>query len=140
MEKRKAQTSLEFLIVLVAFFSVLMLFVPMIAKIHHSGILALEKKKATAFSQELLQTLDEFSLLANGSKKQLKVNASLKWEIEFTSGELLLEIFSKELNKSISLNETLPVQTSSLQFSCEGECLLEIEKQNNEIQIIILQY
>lgn len=140
MKSKKAQASLEFLIVLVAFFSLLLLFTPTITKLHYTGLLALEKKKAETFAVSLQQTLKEFSLLANGSKKSLAVKASIPWEISLTGNHLQLELHSRELNKTAALNYSLAFPVNSLQVTCTKECVFEIEKQHNTIQLTITQH
>lgn len=132
----KAQASLEFLIVLTAFFSLLLIFTPMIAKIHHTGILALEKKRAQNFAEEFSQTLEEFSLLANGSKKQLKIKPLLEWKIT-ASNSLHIELHSEELQKTSEINHQLPIPTNYSQVTCTEECTFQIQKQFNSIQVTV---
>lgn len=136
LKQKKAQVSLEFLIVLVAFFSLLLIFTPIIARIHNIGVLALEKKKAQAFAEEFSQTLDEFSLLSDGSKKQLQIKTLIPWKIEITEKELLIELQANSEEKEAStVSKKFSQKINPSSTYCEMECVFVIEKIFSKIQV-----
>ena len=133
LKKQKGQLSLEFLILLAAFFSVLLLFLPSIAKLHSSSMLALEKKKAVSFAEDLVQAISELQFLSDGSKKLIEINAYLEWQIGIGEKEISIEF--SDSDKKISVNEILPIELNPAIFSCSGKCLFSIQKQNGSITI-----
>ena len=106
-KKLSAQVSLEYLIVLAAFFSVLLLFAPLISSIYFNSVFSLDLKQAKSFSLEFKNALKELSVLENGSVKSISFNPLNEWSIKAEGKLLQVEIESKDLKKKKTIETEL---------------------------------
>jgi hypothetical protein len=122
----KGQLSLEYLLLLAAFFSVLLLFVPLISEIYHVGIFGLDARNAKTAAFSIQQTLNDFSLLADGSSKSFKLKPLLEWRISFKGQRMVFSVYSAKLNKEKTFSMSFSSKTvnSTKTISKETEMLL----------------
>ena len=134
--KASAQVSLEYLILLAGFFSVLALIVPQTIKLFEVSIFTLDAKNASAFSQELSSTINELSILEDGSIKTISFTPLLEWRISSQNNIIQIEVIDEKIQKqklfSIQTNEEIVsfIQTFSSKSSIKlaksaGKILIE---------------
>jgi uncharacterized protein (UPF0333 family) len=88
MLEEKGQLSLEFLIILAAFFSILLLVLPFLIQAYDLAELGLNRKTAEIFLSEVKGKTSQLNLLSDGSCFELKVTPIQPWEIEFDNNNL----------------------------------------------------
>ena len=111
--KCKAQVSLEYLILLAGFFSVLALIIPQTIKLFEASVFALDAKNASAFSQEISAAINELSILEDGSIKSISFSPLLEWNISAQNNSIQIEV----INEKIAKNKVFSIQTNTDLFS-----------------------
>ncbi len=108
----KAQISLELILVMSVFFSVLLLFTPLISKTFFLGIYALDVIKAKNFSDSFSITVNELNSMSNESKIILTAEPLMEWKIKLEQEKLFLVIIGKQEKQKEFVSEqfnTLPL-------------------------------
>ncbi len=95
----KGQISLEFLLLMSAFISFLLLFTPLISKTFFSGIYALDSVKAKNFSDSFIVSARELNSMSNDSKITLNAKPLLKWKISYKNKKLNVVVLLEKYNK-----------------------------------------
>lgn len=111
--KAKAQISLEYLILLAGFFSVLALIIPQTIKLFEISVFVLDAKNASAFSQEIFAAINELSILEDGSIKTISFNPLLEWNISSQNNAVQIEVIDEKIGRQ----KFFSVQTSTEMFS-----------------------
>ena len=68
-EKMRGQISLEYMIVLSALFSVILVFMPMISETYDAGLFAVDVLNAKQFSNDFSNSLSELNFFSDGARK-----------------------------------------------------------------------
>jgi|SRR3989344_6170857 len=131
----KAQTSLEFLIVLAGFFSVLALIVPSTLNLFHASVFALDSKNAENFSQQLLSAIEELGILENGSTKTLSLHPMLEWVVSANNNSITVQVNSEKLEKTKTFNFKTNSDISYFAHSFFSKSAIKLSKQNGRISI-----
>jgi len=137
--KSNAQASLELILLMSVFFSVLLLFIPLISKTLFLGIFALDASKAKAFSDSIEVSVRELNSMSEESKIALTANPSLKWKIKSdqqqTTITVLLEKYNKEKTFTSKTFNAIPfpellIEEKTLFFLTKTDkgILIEIQK------------
>lgn len=137
--KAKAQVSLELILVMSVFFSVLLLFIPLISKTLFLGIYALDVSRAKSFSDSLEVSVRELNSMSEDSKITLNANPLLEWKIRAEEKEINLKVLLKKYEKEkeltsnafnlIPFSETLiKEKTAFILTKTEKGVLVEIQK------------
>lgn len=134
---QKAQVSLEYLIVLAALISVILVFMPLIIETQKAGIFALDVMKAESFSKSFANSLSEMRLLGEGTKKVFELEPLGVWEISCEKGILTLKVKSREIKNEKILMQEFSSASDKLKFSflIEKRAYLTIEKSSAGISI-----
>ncbi|MDO8537364.1 MAG: hypothetical protein Q7S21_00605 [archaeon] len=98
----KAQVSLEFLILLAGFFSVLAITIPASINLFEVSVFALDARNASIFLEQISSTVEELSILEDGSLKTLSFNPMLEWRIVLQNNEIRIEVFGEKIGKQKS--------------------------------------
>jgi uncharacterized protein (UPF0333 family) len=129
---KKAQSSLEFLLVLMVFLSFFFLFLPAIKNVSDSVFFGINVLQAKSFSENLQSTVEKASLLADGTTLKLKFRSNGN-----------VKIFSENNILKIQLSSQNNIKTFSVSFPNEiffetvfsGEKIFLIKKLNENISI-----
>ena len=131
----KAQVSLEYLLLLGAFFSFLLLFFPLLQQTYYAGIFAFDVRAAQSFSDSFQSSVREFSVLGDGSKRILEASPATEWKIEAEKNILKIEIFQEKLKKKKEIKRELVHPVSPINFSAKKPFSVFFEKQDGKILI-----
>lgn len=134
---QKAQVSLEYLIVLAALISVILVFMPLIIETQKAGIFALDIIKAESFSKSFADSISEMQFLGEGTKKVFEVEPLGIWEIECNNGILTLKVKSREIKNEKVITQAFSSPSNKLKcsFSVENRAYLTIEKNHSGISV-----
>lgn len=127
----KAQVSLEYLLVLLAFFGAFALLLPFYSAAFSAGIFALDSMNAKRFSESIQDSVSKLIVLGNGSSIQISADPSLEWKIFSEKNELFIALESNGVQKSFSVSFPNEINFSETVFSSEKGFL--IKKDNGKI-------
>ena len=134
----RGQTSLEFLLVVTALFSIFLLFFPLLEKSFSAGIFALNIQKADRFLENLRHAGEKSVLFQTTFEFSEKTDSGIDWLFECSQNKLFLTIiqlktnFEKEL--SIDFIENL---NCSLPARVNGKFNVEIFHANNVLNVLM---
>jgi len=134
-----AQVSLELMLLMSVFFSVLLLFAPLISKTFFLGIYALDSARAKNFSDSFTVAVTELNSMSNESKIQLTAKPLLEWKIRMKDQILNIDVVLSKYKKINSFSSQqfniIPFQELSLNAETvfilsktEKGILIEIQK------------
>ncbi|MFA5125544.1 MAG: hypothetical protein WC462_00895 [archaeon] len=130
---QKAQSSLEYLLLLAAFFAVLGLVLPVISNTTQSFLSAEDDLLAKHIYEEVQEQVNLMSFLGNGSVKQLEF-VPAKFITLYSSGN---DLFIESENKKFSVVFPSPPLIPKQEFS--GKFLIRILKNKNDVQVFVVQ-
>lgn len=132
---KKGQLSLEYMILLAAFFSALLIFMPLLINIQSLGIFAEDVKSAELFLSNIKNSADALLLFGNGSKKSLESPILTSWTISSSQNKLFLKVKSTEPPKEklleIELNEPISIEEKTF----ENSISLVLQKESDIISL-----
>jgi len=129
----KAQSSLEYLLLLASFFAVLGLVLPVISATTQSFLGAEDDLLAKHISQEVQEQVNLMAFLGNGSVKQLEFIPAKFIRLYSSGNELFIESENKKFNVTFSTPQLILKQ----EFS--GKFLIKILKNQNTVQVFVIQ-
>lgn len=132
---QKAQLSLEFLLVMAGFVLVFALFVPIAVKSTKNTFYALEIQKAKSFLSNFKNSVQETTILSNGTVKEIKAKPLTKWFFSVKNRTAEIKIENNALNREHSIKETLSLNLPEFSAEFEKQSVLRIEKSNGKIFI-----
>ncbi len=94
-----AQISLELILITAAFFSFLLLFLPLIQKTLFLGLFALDVSNAKAFCNSVEVSARELNSMSSGSKITLTAKPLNEWIIKSDKNKFFLAVYSENYNK-----------------------------------------
>ncbi|PIN99283.1 MAG: hypothetical protein COT90_00195 [Candidatus Diapherotrites archaeon CG10_big_fil_rev_8_21_14_0_10_31_34] len=97
--KSKGQVSLELILVMSVFFSVLLLFIPLISKTFFLGSYVLDVSRAKSFSDSLEISVRELNSMSKDSKITLTANPLLEWKIKSEEQQTTITVLLKKYAK-----------------------------------------
>jgi hypothetical protein len=121
---KRAQTTIEYLIVLTAFFSVLLLFVPLIEKIYSKSIELIEVKNAENFLETLDFKVQELFLMEKSSTIKINFSHSFEWFLFYENQQLVLQIIFEEKNRVLTKKVLYPIKVDSIPLTLSKTVLL----------------
>jgi len=92
----EAQVSLELILVMSVFFSVMLLFVPLVSKTFFLGIYSMDVSRAKSFSDSIEVSAAELNSMSNGSKIILSAQPLTEWRIECRNGKTFLKVIMEK--------------------------------------------
>ncbi len=133
----RGQISLEYLLILVSFFSFFILFFPLMLKIFEEGNQAIELQNAKMFLKELKNKITEVSLYENNSKQVIEVNSNNEWLVKIENKSISLEIQKKINNKieKITLKEEISQNLNKIELILKDKSMLEIKNSKEKIEV-----
>ncbi|MEW6294800.1 MAG: hypothetical protein AB1467_00710 [Candidatus Diapherotrites archaeon] len=136
-QKKAAQASIEYLIVLSAFLALLALFTPIAAKIYYSSLFFLDARNAQSLSHEIKSAVKEMELLEDGSSKSLPANPLNEWRLSVNEEGIQIKIENKESGKTKILGQKFEGQQKiqESQFTLKKGSLVTVSKSSNIISI-----
>jgi len=134
--KAKGQLSFEYLIVLSAFLSALLIMAPFINKVFDLGKHYFEVAQAKSFLLKLKSKADELQMFGQESRIELKVNAWHEWILFGKEKKLFLKIKGDKWIKDTKLEEELPANIIvDFKNGLKGLVFLELTKTSDGIHL-----
>ncbi len=135
--KAKAQVSLELILLMSVFFSILLLFTPLIQKTFFLGIYVLDVSRAKNFSDSFSVAVQELNAMSNGSKISVTAEPLTEWKIKTEKEKLTVKVFlekySKEKTFSSEQFNIIPFE----EFSLKEKTLFVLTKTEKGVKIEI---
>jgi len=94
-----AQVSLELILLMSVFFSILLLFTPLIQKTFFLGIYALDVSRAKNFSDSFSVAVQELNSMSNGSKISFTAEPLTEWKIKAEKENLTVKVFLEKYSE-----------------------------------------
>jgi len=131
----RGQTSLEYLLVIAAFLSFLLLIVPHMGRVYSAGVFGLDVRNAESFLVSLEGCAGRLSVYGEGSEEILSAKIMTQWEAYCRGNEIFVVVHSSELGKSKELSRELPSGVNFAGGNYAKEINLAIMKRNGKISI-----
>lgn len=133
--KNRAQVSLEYLIVVGAFLSMVLVFMPLLVQTYYLGLFGTDSVKAEKFVYHFKSAVDELAVLGDGSRVELAVNPINEWELRIAANSLSVKVKSSELGSEKTFEVELKPIVGSFSKTISAETTFLIEKQNGKISV-----
>ncbi len=133
-EKMHAQVSLEYMIVLSALFSVILVFMPMISETYDAGLFEIDVLNAKNFSNNFSNSLSELNFFSDGARKTFEINPLNTWEIECKNQVLKITITNSENSNEKIITSTIP-DNITCTLTISEKTKITIEKQFSKISV-----
>lgn len=133
-DKMRAQISLEYMIILSALFSVILVFMPMISETYDAGLFAVDVLNAKNFSNNFANSLSELNFFSDGARKTFEINPLNIWEIECKDRVLKITITNPELSNEKVISHTIP-DNITCALTISEKTKITIEKQFSKISV-----
>lgn len=131
--KRKAQLSLEFLLVMAAFILALSVFAPLAVKTTKIALFALEVQRARSFLSDYSNAAFYADIYADGTTKQIRSSTVNEWLLKVENGNAELTLSSESLEKTVVLNSKIPFTVAPSNHSLNDSFTLRLEKESGKI-------
>ncbi|MBI2529924.1 MAG: hypothetical protein HYW05_02175 [Candidatus Diapherotrites archaeon] len=125
----RAQLSLEYMLLLAAFFSALLVFMPVIASLHANAVFASDVQNAQNFMGGLESASEKMLILGSGSQLELTAKVLTAWDLEISGPKAVLNIRSESAGKSKTIEAELaaPLELGRRTFTSGFSMLLKNE-------------
>ena len=125
----RAQLSLEYMLLLAAFFSALLVLMPAIASLHANAVFASDVQNAQNFMNGLESASEKMLILGNGSQLALTAKVLTAWELGISGPKAILKVRSESIGKSKTIEAELatPFELSQKTFTSGFRLLLKNE-------------
>lgn len=134
LTQHKGQISIEYLLVLAAFFSILGMLLPQITAMYASSVLAIETKNAEQFAETLTNTIQKINIYENNSQTILELNPKLEWIIE-VSNKIAITISSESGQENTVEKEIGISNVNYFELHADKKTKIKIFKQDNYIYL-----
>ena len=124
----RAQLSLEYLLLLAAFFSCLLLFLPLLQKSYAAALFGIDARNASFFSESLAQASRELSVLGEGTAVSIGINPLNPWQISVQGNRLLVSVSSGVLGKTKEFSAELSMPAASFSKEFSEKAALKVSK------------
>ncbi len=132
---KRAQISLEYLLITAAFFSFLLLFAPIALKTYSIALFGFDVLNAQNFANSFEEEVRELKALENGSEKIIEVKTLNEWIIS-SEKTLLIELKSAELKKSKQIKRSLSIKAFLPKtFLSKGKNVFVLKKVEGKILV-----
>ncbi|MFH1586421.1 MAG: hypothetical protein ABID38_01030 [Candidatus Diapherotrites archaeon] len=132
----RGQLSLEYIILLAAFFSCLLFLVPAINNTVQAAKFGLDVRNAEHFIDDLKLGIERMNVLGDGSSLQISSNVINQWELKNENMKLILIVESSELGRGKKLEREVNANFSLLPFRAENEIRLKLEKNSGKVSVV----
>jgi len=127
--RSRAQSSIEYLLLLAAFFGVLGVMLPVMSQTTQSFLSASDELLAKRISNDLTEQVSLMKFLGEGSIKQLEYFASKSITVSSRGTAILFSGGDKEFSVELGVVQVFPKQ----EFN--GKFVVTVQKFSNEIKI-----
>jgi len=136
-KSEKGQISLEFLILMAAFLSAMLLFVPIANNAYNLGIFGIESAKAKNFAKELKQKIEEMEFLGNNSRIEITANPATKWIVSIENKKIEIKIENDFLEEEKTIEEEFEIELepAKIEKSINSKTIFALEKADNRISL-----
>ncbi|MFH0818158.1 MAG: class III signal peptide-containing protein [Candidatus Micrarchaeota archaeon] len=127
--EKRAQVSLEFLVLLAAFLAFTGVWLSLIFSVEHGITKSLEYSKIEALASDIREAADAICLMGPGSSKEVKIGLSAK--LEFSGKEMKLSSGGKVVKKPLrceTFSETAKLAEIGMVFLENVEGKIRIKK------------
>jgi len=128
---QKAQVSLEYLLLLAAFFAIFAIFVPVAAEVSTGFLGASDDFLAKRIAHDLNEQVSLFSLLGEGTKKTIEYSPALKIIIYSQGNEVVVDSGRKQFRATFPITQIIPKQEFVRKLS------LTLFKDSKGVQIFV---
>lgn len=132
---KKAQLSLEYLLLLAAVLCIFAMLLPLLNNVFQLCLFGLDSVNAKRFSNEMQATVSQMSFQADGAAAIVEANPLLPWKISSASEKLLILVQGKDGNKSFSVS--FPNRLEMQDALIEGKKSFFLKKASGKI---LLEY
>ncbi len=131
--RQKAQLSLEFLLVISAFFAVLALFVPLLNHLQELGVYSLDVRNAESFAFSMQAKIDAMLLLGDGSSMPISAKPLRRWVLSSREKSLLVTVENTYLDSHKTFEVEFPNKIFLNRTVLGEETVFVIRKQESKV-------
>lgn len=127
--------SLEYLLLLAAFFSVLLLMLPLIQRTYALALFGFDARQALSFSKQFSESVKQLSILSDGSALTLEINPMHEWRVAASGKKLAVEVSSKNLEKTKTIETELIADVSDFENNFSEKTTFLLKKRNGALVV-----
>ncbi len=131
----RGQLSIEYLLLLAAFFSAILVFMPTIASLHANAVFASDMRNAQNFIDQLQNASEKMLVLGSGSQMEVDAQILTSWELGINGAKAILKVESKNIAKSKTLTAELAAPLNFAQKTFNSDFKLVLKNNNGKITI-----
>ncbi|MBS3057561.1 MAG: hypothetical protein J4415_02930 [Candidatus Diapherotrites archaeon] len=131
----RAQLSLEYMLLLAAFFSALLVFMPVIAGLHANAVFASDVQNAQNFMNGLESASEKMLILGSGSQLALTARVLTLWQLNINGTKATLVLTSESAGKSKTFETELAVPLELDQKTFTSGFSMLLKNENGKITI-----
>src|SRR3989338_5554173 len=131
----RAQLSLEYMLLLAAFFSALLVFMPVIAGLHANAVFASDVQNAQNFMNGLESASEKMLILGSGSQLALTARVLTLWQLNINGTKATLVLTSESAGKSKTFETELAVPLELGQKTFTSGFSMLLKNENGKITI-----
>lgn len=133
---RKAQISLEYLLLLAVLFGSFAMIAPKILESYNAMVFASDIQNAKAFCEKLSSTIEKAGFFENSSSESLKAFPELKWTLLASGNEIKVQVESKALERIKELKCNSKVEVAEFEQSFTKAFSVKVQKTGGKVSII----
>lgn len=132
---RKGQLSLEYLIILVSFFSVLFLFTPIIFKTYYNGTYSIKLRNAEETLNLIEGEINSLKEFEPNSRKKISLNNKEKIEISVKFNSIEIDVKSEELEEEKKITRKINYPLKEIQLILNTNSKITLIKEKKSISV-----
>lgn len=127
------QLSLEYIIILAAFFSFLFFFMPSLYRLYHLAEFSMDVRNAEAFVNSFSNAVNSLAAFENGSEKEQESRILTSWTIYSEGKTIFVVVKSNVLGKSKTLSAEMNAPIQIQRAAHSGRVKIKLKKEQNII-------
>ncbi len=131
----RAQLSLEYMLLLAAFFSAIMVFMPVIAGLHANAVFASDVQNAQNFMNELQSASEKMLILGSGSQITANAKVLTVWELSISGTKALIKVKSESIEKIKTIEAELAAPLEFSKKTLNSNFTILLKNENGRITI-----
>jgi len=132
----QAQLSLEYLLLLAAFFACLLFLVPAINNTLKIAEFGLDVRNGEQFVNELEAGIERMQILGEGSSVTISGRAINNWELKKELGKIVLIVGSSELGREKEIEREVNAEFFISDMKIKKEINLKLEKNGEKVLVV----
>ena len=133
--QQRAQLSLEYLLLLAAFFSVLLLMMPLIQRAYALALFGFDARQAVSFSKQFSEAVKQLSVLADDSSFSIEISPLHAWSVSAKEKKLVVFFQSKQLEKTKTIEAELVMPFAEFTKDFDAKSEIVLKKENGALVI-----